>query len=67
MSCITVKCSNCVVYLYDMCKAVRVRDPGEGGPHLEQGRRRRGELQLIDTFTSAKTGSMVEFRKAERT
>lgn len=45
MSCIIVKCSNCVVYLYDMCKAVRVRDPGQGG-----------ELRGLDERDSSRSG-----------
>lgn len=52
------------VYMYDMRKAVGVKDPGEGGPQLEWGRHRESEYQLIDTFTSARDGPMVEFRKA---
>lgn len=54
------------MFLYDMRRAVGVADPGEGRPELEWGRQRPGELQLSDTFTSAKTGVMVEFRRAER-
>lgn len=52
------------LYLYDMRRAVGVRDPGEGGPELEWGRHRESEYQLIDTFTSARDGPMIEFRKA---
>ena len=54
------------MYLYDMRKAVGIVDPGEGKPGNEWGRHRPGEFQLVDTFTSAKNGPMVEFRKAER-
>lgn len=54
------------LFLYDMRKAVGVADPGEGRPDLEWGRHRTSEFQLVDTFTSAKTGPMVEFKKAER-
>lgn len=53
------------LFLYDMRRAVGVVDPGEGRPELEWGRHRETEFQLIDTFTSAKTGPMVEFRRAE--
>ncbi|KYK54842.1 Cytochrome P450 family protein [Drechmeria coniospora] len=52
------------LYLYDIRKAVGVADPAEGRPELEWGRHREGELQLVDTFTSAKKGVMVEFRPA---
>ena len=54
------------VFLYDLRKAVGVVDPGEGHAGLEWGRHRVDEFQLRDTFTSAKTGPMVEFRKAEK-
>ncbi|KAL6852994.1 hypothetical protein ACO1O0_007543 [Amphichorda felina] len=54
------------IFLYDMRRAVGVADPGEGGPELEWGRHRESEFQLIDTFTSAKTGPLVEFRKVDR-
>lgn len=54
------------IFLYDMRKAIGVADPGEGGPQLEWGRHRKSEFQLTDTFTSAKTGPMVQFRKVER-
>lgn len=53
------------MFLYDMRKAVGVVDPGEGRPENEWGRQRVGEFQLIDTFTSAKSGPMIEFRKVE--
>lgn len=52
------------IYLYDMRRAVGVKDPGEGSRDLEWGRHRESEYQLIDTFTSARDGPMVEFRKA---
>lgn len=54
------------LYLYDMRKAVGVVDPGEGKPGNAWGRHRPGEFQLIDTFTSAKTGPTIEFRKVDR-
>lgn len=53
------------IFLYDMRRAVGVVDPGEGGPELEWGRHRKEEFQLYDTFTSAKKGPVVEFRRAE--
>lgn len=52
------------IFLYDMRRAVGVEDPAEGTPALEWGRHRETELQLVDTFTSAKKGVMVEFREA---
>jgi len=54
------------LYLYDMRKAVGIVDPGEGRPDLEWGRHRAEELQLVDTFTSAKKGIMVEFRPVQK-
>lgn len=54
------------LYMYDVRKAVGVVDPGEGRPHLEWGRQRVGEFQLVDTFTSAKQGPMLQFRRAEK-
>lgn len=54
------------IWLYDMRKALGVADPGEGRKDMEWGRHRESEFQLIDTFTSAKTGPMVEFRKVDR-
>jgi cytochrome P450 len=54
------------LYLYDMRKAVGVADPGEGRPGRGWGRHRETEFQLVDTFTSAKTGPMVEFRLADK-
>lgn len=53
------------MYLYDMRKALGIEDPAEGKPSNEWGRHRTTEFQLVDTFTSAKNGPMVEFRKAE--
>lgn len=53
------------LYLYDMRRAVGVKDPGEGSPDAEYGRHRVEEFQLSDTFTSVKDGAMVEFRKRE--
>ncbi|KAG6009314.1 hypothetical protein E4U43_000013, partial [Claviceps pusilla] len=55
------------VYLYDMRRPGGTPgDPSEGHPGLEWGRHRPGELQLIDTFTSAKRGGpLVEFRRAD--
>lgn len=54
------------LYLYDVRRAVGVVDPGEGRPDLEWGRHRVDEFQLVDTFTSAKKGPMVEFRRAAK-
>lgn len=54
------------LFLYDVRKAVGAIDPSEGHPSLEWGRQRPEEFQLVDTFTSAKTGPLLEFRKAER-
>lgn len=51
-----------VLYMYDLRRAAGP-DPAEGGPHLEWGRHRVGEYQLIDQFTSLKDGPMVEFRR----
>ncbi|PHH89001.1 hypothetical protein CDD83_6778 [Cordyceps sp. RAO-2017] len=53
------------LYLYDMRRAVGVDDPGEGRRDLEWGRHRPSEMQLIDTFTSSKKGTMIEFRRAD--
>lgn len=53
------------LWLYDVRRAVGVRDPGEGGRSREWGRHREGEFQLVDTFTSLKDGPMVEFRRRE--
>ncbi|PHH75925.1 hypothetical protein CDD82_4216 [Ophiocordyceps australis] len=52
------------LFLYDIRKAVGVMDPSEGRPELEWGRHREGEFQLVDTFTSAKKGPVIEFRGA---
>lgn len=54
------------IWLYDMRKAVGVTDPGEGTRGGVWGRHREGEFQLVDTFTSAKQGPMVEFRRVDR-
>lgn len=54
-----------VLWLYDLRKAQEVDDPGEGKEGAEWGRHRRGEFQLVDTFTSLKDGPVVEFRKRE--
>lgn len=54
------------IYLYDMRKAVAVPDAAEGRRELGWGRHREGEMQLVDTFTSAKKGVMIEFRLAEK-
>ncbi|KAK0737977.1 cytochrome P450-like protein [Schizothecium vesticola] len=53
------------LWLYDVRRAVGVRDPGEGEKGREWGRHREGEFQLVDTFTSLKDGPMVEFRRRE--
>jgi cytochrome P450 len=52
------------VWLYDM----RLEEVGlgEGSATLEEGRRRKGEYQLKDCFTSMKEGPMVRFRARER-
>jgi cytochrome P450 len=53
-----------VLFLYDIRQAEGVTDPGDGGkPGAEWGRHRRGEYQLVDTFTSLKDGPMVQFRR----
>ncbi|KAH8588815.1 cytochrome P450 [Bisporella sp. PMI_857] len=51
-----------VVFLYEMRKVagITVR---EGSPDGEQGRRRMGEYQLKDSFTSMKDGPYVQFRE----
>ncbi|KAK3348761.1 cytochrome P450-like protein [Lasiosphaeria hispida] len=54
-----------VLFLYDVRRAQGVEDPGEGREGAEWGRHRSGEFQLVDTFTSLKTGPMVEFRRRE--
>ncbi|KAI6780213.1 Isotrichodermin C-15 hydroxylase-like protein [Emericellopsis cladophorae] len=54
------------IYLYDMRRAVGVRDPGEGEVGAEFGRHRPSEFQLVDTFTSAKQGPLIEFRRAQQ-
>lgn len=54
------------LFLYDVRKAVAEADPSEGHPSLEWGRHRPDEFQLVDTFTSAKKGPVLEFRKVEQ-
>ena len=54
------------IFLYDMRKAVGQVDPSEGRPDLEWGRHRPEEFQLVDTFTSAKKGPVLEFKPVER-
>ncbi|KAJ2956548.1 hypothetical protein NQ176_g11312 [Zarea fungicola] len=51
------------IYMYDMRKAVGVEDPSEGRAGAEWGRHRPSEFQLVDIFTSAKKGPIVEFKK----
>lgn len=53
------------MYMYDMRKALGIVDPAEGKPSNEWGRHRPSEFQLVDTFTSAKNGVMIEFRKTD--
>jgi cytochrome P450 len=48
-----------IVYLFDLKLASPL---GGGSSEEEQGRRRTGEYQLEDTFTSRKDGPMVEFK-----
>jgi cytochrome P450 len=50
------------VYLYEM-RLARGTTLGEGSPQLEDGRRRKGEYQLMDSFTSIKDGPLVEFKE----
>lgn len=55
-----------LLWLYDVRRAVGVADPAEGGrPGAEWGREKKGEMQLVDTFTSLKEGVMVDFRRRE--
>jgi cytochrome P450 len=54
-------------FTYDVRRAVGVLDPGEGRQGAELGREKKGEFQLVDTFTSVKNGPMVEFRRREET
>ena len=54
------------IFMYDMRKAVGIADVAEGRKGLEWGREREGEMQLVDTFTAAKQGVMVEFREVQR-
>jgi len=51
-----------VVYLYDLRLAEGI-SVGEGNPMLEWGRHRKGEYQLMDSFTSMKDGPYVQFRE----
>ena len=51
-----------VVYLYEM-RLAPGDHVGEGNPDLEWGRQRKGEYQLMDSFTSLKDGPYVEFRE----
>ena len=50
------------VYLYEM-RLARGTTLGEGNAELEDGRRRKGEYQLKDSFTSIKDGPLVEFKE----
>ncbi|EME86913.1 uncharacterized protein MYCFIDRAFT_151905 [Pseudocercospora fijiensis CIRAD86] len=50
-----------MLFLYDM-RLAPGSNLGEGRPDLEHGRRRASEFQLKDTFTSMKSGPMVQFR-----
>ncbi|GFP54894.1 hypothetical protein ACSS6W_002789 [Trichoderma asperelloides] len=54
------------IYLYDMRRAIGVKDISEGNPDLEYGRHRVDEFQLRDIFTSGKCGPLVEFRRAQK-
>lgn len=54
------------LFLYDVRKAIGAIDPSEGHPNKGYGRHRPEEFQLMDTFTSAKSGPVLEFRQAER-
>jgi len=54
-----------LLFLYDVRRAQAIVDPGEGKPGAEFGRHRPGEFQLVDTFTSLKSGPMIEFRRRE--
>ncbi|KAK1760308.1 Isotrichodermin C-15 hydroxylase [Echria macrotheca] len=54
-----------ILFLYDVRRAQGVEDPGEGKVGAEWGRHRPSEFQLVDTFTSLKSGPMVEFRRRE--
>lgn len=52
--------------MYDLRRAVGVEDAAEGGKEgAEYGRHRKGEMQLVDTFTSTKDGVMIEFRRRD--
>jgi len=50
-----------VLWLYDV-KLQAGSTLGEGNESFAEGRRRRGEFQLIDTFVSKADGPMVEFK-----
>jgi len=52
-----------VLFMYDLRRAEGVREPGEGIEGSEWGRHRPSEFQLVDTFTSLKSGPMIEFRR----
>ncbi|TID26360.1 cytochrome P450 [Venturia nashicola] len=51
-----------VMWLFDMRLAPGREDVGAGAAGHEEGRRRAGEYQLKDTFTSMKDGPIVQFR-----
>lgn len=54
------------LWLYDLRRAQGVVDPAEGGKAgAEWGRDKKGEMQLVDTFTSWKEGVMVDFRRRD--
>ena len=53
-----------VLFSYDM-RLAPGSDLGAGNPGFEVGRRRIGEYQLRDTFTSMKDGPLVQFRVRE--
>jgi cytochrome P450 len=54
-----------LLFLYDVRRAQGIVDPGEGKLGAEFGRHRPGEFQLVDTFTSLKSGPMIELRRRE--
>lgn len=56
-----------LLWLYDVRRAAGgVVDLAEGGQEsAEWGREKKGEMQLVDTFTSWKQGVMVDFRKRD--
>lgn len=51
-----------VMWLFDMKLAMGMEGVGTGAEGNEVGRRREGEYQLKDTFTSMKDGPVVQFR-----